>query len=225
MRLIFGFWFAIATTCFGGESQIAEVTPVSNTARPTWSATFENDYTFGSRFNDFGSFGSQAEYHYSIQANHRLDLGENWFIRLGFTEEQFQFSRSNSFLPYSLTKVAGRLGIGSSLSHNFKWELDVEPGIHFTRDHITSNSFDARTVLSGRWEVNPDFTLIFGVAGSLLNENHVLPVGGFIWQVNDCLELNATFPKPRLIYDIAPGTNVYVGGDFFGRRISQRPDR
>jgi hypothetical protein len=221
MRFILGFWLATALTCFGGEQQIVQ--SISAPPRPTWSASFEGDYTFGSRFKDFGEFGSQAEYHYSIKATRRFNLGENWFFRLGFTEEQFQFSRSNSFLPYSLTKVAGRFGVGSSLTDSLGWELDVAPGVHFARDRVTGDSVDAPTVLLGRWEVNPRFTVSLGVAASYLNEYHVLPVGGLTWQVSDCLKLDATFPKPRVVYKIAPETNVYVGGEFLGGGFRNGP--
>jgi hypothetical protein len=221
--LSLGIWVTAAVSSFGGEKEVVQIPPTTTQAQTTWSATFEGDYTFGSRFKDFGQFGSQAEYHYSIEAARRFNLDENWFFRLGFVEEQFQFSRSNSFLPYSLTKIAGQLGIGSSLSDNFRWEFDVTPSVNFTRDHITANSFDASAVLLGRWQVTPRFVLILGVAGSYLSEYHALPVGGFTWEVIDRLTLNATFPKPRLVYEIARGTDLYVGGEVLGGGFRNGP--
>jgi len=225
MRVLTGFsiWISTVVAGFAGEQEIIQPAPISSPVQPTWSAQFEGDYTFGSRFKDFGQFGTQAEYHYSIQASRRFNLGDNWFFKIGFAEEQFQFSRSNSFLPYSLTKIAGQFGIGSSLTETLRWELGVSPGVYYTRDHITGNSFDAPTVLFGRWQVTPQFALTLGVGGSYLSQYHVLPVGGFTWQATDRLTLNATFPKPRLVYEIAHGADLYVGGEFLGGGFRNGP--
>jgi hypothetical protein len=140
-----GIWIATAVSCFAGEKEVIQAPLVSTSADPAWSANFEGDYTFGSRFSDFGKFGSQAEYHYSVQATRRFNFGDNWFFKIGFAEGQFQFSRSNSFLPYSLTKIAGQFGFGSSLTDSLRWEADVFPGVYYTRDHITGNPTSTST--------------------------------------------------------------------------------
>jgi len=236
IRLFFGLYASAAMVGFAGADDNIEVTPISKaiqvepapaTTAPTWSATLESDYTFGSRFKDNGAFGSQSEFHYSIQASRRINLGDSWFLKIGFAEEQFQFSRSNSSIPYSLTKIAGQIGIGSALTDSLSWEADVAPGVYFTRDHITANSFDAPAVLLGHWQVNPHLTLSLGVGGRYLNQDHVLPVGGLRWDISDRWTLNAGFPKTRLSYAITPETNIYVGGEILdgGFRNGPTDDR
>jgi hypothetical protein len=143
-----GVWIATGVFCFAGEKEVLPPAPICTPAELAWSANFEGGYTFGSRFRNFGDFGSQAEYHYTIQATRRFSLEEGWFFKIGFAEEQFQFSRSDAFLPYSLPKVAGQFGFGSSLTDSLRWEADVFPGVYYTHDDITENPFDAGTTPS-----------------------------------------------------------------------------
>ena len=216
VQILLAIWLAGAVSSFAGEQEeiSTPVILVPTPTAPSWSANFESDYTFGSRFKDVSSFGSQSEFHYSTQASRRFSLADGWFFKIGFAEEQFQFSRSNSFLPYSLTKVAGQIGFGSSLTDSLRWEADVSPGVYFTRDHITTNSFDAPAALIGTWQINPRFRVSLGVAGRYFSQNPVLPVGGLTWEITDRWKLEAGLPKTRVTYVLTPGSDLYVGAEF-----------
>jgi hypothetical protein len=101
--------------CFAGEKEVAStpIAPVQqNPNRDSlWYADTEFSYTFGSKFKRESDFGRQSEYHFDIRFGHRFELSESWRLTLGPENEQFRLSRSNSFLPYSLNKLAGEVGL------------------------------------------------------------------------------------------------------------------
>jgi Domain of unknown function (DUF6268) len=213
--LIFGIWIGGIVSGLASENETIGPlqSPPTSFTGPDWSASFEGDYTFGSRIRDFGSFGSQAEYHYSFQASRRFSWGDHWFFKIGFAEEQFQFSRSNEFLPYSLTKIAAQIAIGSSLTDSLSWEADASPGVYYTGDHITGNSFDVPVALLGHWKINPHFAVSLGVGANYFSQNPVLPIGGLVWNVTDRWTVSAGFPATRLTYQVTPRAQLYAGFD------------
>ncbi|MBV9731825.1 MAG: hypothetical protein JO275_03550, partial [Verrucomicrobia bacterium] len=89
-----------------GETEtIQGPTPItaSATPDPTWTFETTASYSGGARIMKAGSFGSQAEVEYELQAYKDIKLFKNYFLQLGFDLERFNFSRSNSFFPYAMT--------------------------------------------------------------------------------------------------------------------------
>jgi hypothetical protein len=212
--------------CSAGEKEVVPM-PLGpaqqNSSRDSlWYADTEFSYTFGSKFKRESDFGRQSEYHFSIRTGRRFDLSESWRLTLGIENEQFRFSRSNSFLPYSLNKIAADVGLGwrSPLG---QLQLTLHPGVYYTRDHITANSFDMPFALVDRIPLAPNFSISLGFGGSLLNENHILPIGGFVWDVTDRMELRALFPRPGLSYKLNDSTKLFLGADFLGGAFRNGP--
>jgi hypothetical protein len=68
-----------------------------------------------------------------------------------------------------------------------------------------------------------NFSLSLGVGGSILSENHISPVGGFVWDISDRLELRALFPHPGLSYAFNDSTKLFLGADFLGGAFRNGP--
>ncbi len=138
--------------CFAGEKEVVStpVEPVQqNPNRDSlWYADTEFSYTFGSKFRRESDFGRQSEYHFNIGFGRRFELSESWRLTLGIENEQFHFSKSNSFLPNSLNKLAAEVGLAWRNPLG-QLQLRLHPGVYYTRDHITGNSFDMPFALVG----------------------------------------------------------------------------
>jgi Domain of unknown function (DUF6268) len=212
--------------CFAGEKEVASTPIVPVQQNPNrdslWYADTEFSYTFGSKFKRESDFGRQSEYHFDIRFGRRFELSESWRLTLGPENEQFRLSRSNSFLPYSLNKLAGEFGLAWRNPAG-QLQLNLHPGVYYTRDHITANSFDVPFALIGTRRITSNLSLSLGVGGSILGENHIAPIGGFVWDINDRLELRALFPHPGLSYALNDSTKLFLGADFLGGAFRNGP--
>jgi uncharacterized protein DUF6268 len=212
--------------CFAGEKEVVStpVEPVQqNPNRDSlWYADTEFSYTFGSKFRRESDFGRQSEYHFNIGFGRRFELSESWRLTLGIENEQFHFSKSNSFLPNSLNKLAAEVGLAWRNPLG-QLQLRLHPGVYYTRDHITGNSFDMPFALVGTRRITSNFSLSLGVGGSILGEYHVSPIGGFVWDINDRPELRALFPHPGLSYALNDSTKLFLGADFLGGAFRNGP--
>ena len=94
------------------------------------------------KINHSGSFGPQAVFHYQLEALRNVRLTDKYYFQFGVVSEQFIFSRSNSLYPYSNSSMAGELSLAYWTGDDFYPLLKFEPGVYYTRDYITKNSFD-----------------------------------------------------------------------------------
>ena len=129
---------------FGDEKRVIQSPPARQEAGqvPLWSLDLKGDYTFGSRIMKAGDFGSQAEYHFDLEALRNLPLFGKYYLQIGVDHERFAFSRSNDIFPYAMSSVSAEIAISYWTGDVFFPLLKLEPGIYFTRDYITRNSFD-----------------------------------------------------------------------------------
>jgi hypothetical protein len=212
--------------CLAGEKEVVAPVPLGpaqiSSNRDLWYADTDFSYTFGSKFKRESDFGRQSEYHFSLRFGRRFELSEIWRLTLGIENEQFHFSKSNSFLPNSLNKIAAEVGL-QWRSPLGQLQLTLHPGVYYTRDHITANSFDMPFSLVDRIPLTKTFSIALGFGGSLLSENHIGPVGGFVWEINDRLELRALFPHPAISYALNDSTKLFLGADVIGGAFRNGP--
>ena len=192
----------------------SEVAPTKSA--PDWSFDLTGDYVLGSHFRHLESLGSQAASYYELEALRRFHIVDNWYFRIGLDVSRSDFSRSNAVFPYSLNALAGEVALEYWHGEDIGALLKVSPGVYFARDHITKNAFDFPIEAGSGIKITKNFSLAIGVTTGLLREWPVLPVGGFVWNVNDQLKVNAIFPEPRVSYEFYHGLQVFAGGDFTG---------
>ncbi|HEY0792996.1 MAG TPA: hypothetical protein VGD78_18165 [Chthoniobacterales bacterium] len=196
--------------------------PVS-AAVPLWTVDLQGDYTLGSRFRWYNGLGSQAEYHYRLDAVRRINFADGWYFRVGPDLERFDFSRSNAALPYSLNQVAADVGVEYWSKGRLGFQLRLEPGAYFTRDHVTDNSFDIPVTVGVGYPLRPSLDLVVGLRASILDEYPVLPGGGLIWRATDRLKVEAVFPRPNISYKLSDSTQVFAGGELLGGAFRNGP--
>ena len=183
---------------------------------PDWSFDLTGDYVTGSRFRHLESLGSQAESYYEIEALRRFKIVDSWYFRVGFDTSRYDFSRSNSIFPYSLNAVAGEVALEYWHGNEIGALIKISPGVYFTRDHITANSFDIPIEAGTGIKITNNFSLAIGLTAGLLREWPVLPVGGFVWNVTDQLKISALLPEPRVSYKFSPAFEVFLTGELAG---------
>src|SRR5258707_13123862 len=158
-----------AFLCFGkgafaGAKARARPPPPSNPENlgSQWSILLDSSYTFGSHVERSHNLGSQAEYRYEIQALRNFRITGDYYLQLGVDYERFDFSRSNSQFPYSFTSLSGEILFSYWSGDSFYPVIRLEPGIYYTRDHVTENSFDFLIRITLAFKLTPNLYVIFG---------------------------------------------------------------
>ncbi|MBV9999916.1 MAG: hypothetical protein JO015_12495 [Verrucomicrobia bacterium] len=200
-----------------------ETGPAATSSVPAWSFDVDTDYVLGSHFRHLEGLGAQADSFYEVEALRRFHIVDNVYFRVGVDVSRFDFSRSNAVFPYSLNALAGELALEYWHGDDIGALLKVSPGVYFARDHITENSFDFPIEAGTGIKITRTFSLAIGVTTGLLRAWPVLPVGGFVWDVNDQLKINAVLPEPRVSYQFFRGFQAFAGGELAGGGFRNGP--
>jgi uncharacterized protein DUF6268 len=218
LALLAGGLMVLGGMAFGDEKTVIKSSqaPQATGQVPLWSLDLTGDYTLGSRIMKAGDFGSQAGYHFDLDALRNLPLFGKYYLQMGVDDERFAFSRSNDIFPYGMSSVSAQIAISYWTGDAFFPLLKLEPGIYFTRDYITRNSFDIPLRVAAGIKINESVHLVLGLAADPLAEPPVLPIGGINWKVNDKFNFRAVFPKPRLSYTPNEALELFVAGEIQG---------
>lgn len=233
MVVLIGCMALLAMPAFGGEGQMIaskalQAPPMEQgeEGAPLWTFEVNGSYTMGSRIKKAGEFGSQAEYHYEAEVLRNFHLFKKYYLQVGFDHDQFQFSRSNATLfPYSLTSDAAVIAISYWAGDEYNPLLRLEPGVYYTRDHITKNSFNLPFRVQGGIKVNEQLHLVLGVEIDPFGSSIAFPIAGFNWEINDQFNVRAVFPKPRISYMPNKSLEFFLGGELTGGAYRNGPTR
>jgi hypothetical protein len=94
--------------------------------------------------------------------------------------------------------------------------LKLGPGVYYTRDYITKNSFDIPIRAVAGVKIFDNVHLVLGIDADLFEQNPVIPLGGFNWKINNQFNLRAVFPEPRFSYTPNQVFELFIAGDFVG---------
>ena len=218
-------FLCLGETALGGTNAPVQSSPKSNPENlgAPWSFDLNSAYTFGSRIQKAGNLGSQAEYQYEIEALRNFRITGDYYLQFGFDYERFDFSRSNSTFPYAFTSLSGEILFSYWSGDTFYPVIELEPGIYYTRDHITRNSFDFPIRITPGIKVTENLYLIFGCSIDPDSNPIVFPIGGFNWKINDKFNLRAVFPRPRFSYTPNDRLEIYLGGELIGDSYRNGP--
>ena len=206
-----------ACTAFGGEKPAPLPTPQEQPNQvPAWSFEIKSDYTFGSGVWSAGDLGSQAVYHYEVEGLRNFHLFDQYYLQVGPDWERFDFSRSNSVFPYALSSVAAEIDVSYWNGDDFHPLLRLEPGVYYTRDYITKNSFDIPVRAVGGTKIRDNVYLVLGIEADPFELDPVIPIGGINWKINDNFNLRAVFPEPRFSYTPNKISEFFIAGDLVG---------
>lgn len=226
-RPTFVLWCALLASAAAGPtrefSDLAEK-KIKTEIVPLDVVKVETGYVFESDLNHGGSFGKQDALQNSIEYAHRIQLAGNYYLRLGFAYNRFDFGATRAPVPLHLQSAAGILAIDYMHGSNIGAFLMVQPGF-YTEDHFGISSFDV-PITGGRIFVLRDDHLYFfaGVRASFLRGGFpVLPLAGLIWTPNEQWHLMAMLPEPRVVYSPNKVWDFWLGGEIVGG--SFRTDR
>jgi hypothetical protein len=216
LRLLAGL-LMFGAAALAGQKQLIQSPPgQQQNQAPAWSFDLISDYTLGSTIIHSGSFGSQAVYRYAIEALRNVHLFDQYYLQFGFDSERFLFSRSNSVYPYSISSVAAEISLSYWTGDTYYSVLKFEPGVYYTRDYITINSFDVPIHAVTGFKIRDDIHLVLGVEVDPFEQVPVIPICGFNWKINDQYNLRAVFPQPRFSYMPSKVLEFFVSGDLVG---------
>ncbi len=98
--------------------------------------------------------------------------------------------------------------------------LEVVPGFYSDLQRIEVESFQVTGCIMGDYCINPQWTVVGGVAVVRQLESHWLPVGGLLWIPHEDWQCEVTIPRPRLARRIHQTHEVdvwaYLSGQFGG---------
>jgi len=202
---------------FGDEKNVIQSpAPEKQEEAPLWSLDLNSDYTLGSKIIKSGSFGSQAVYHYQIEALRNIHLFDKYYFQFGIDSERFDFSRSNIIYPSSIASVAGEFSLSYWTGDDYYQLLKFEPGIYYTRDYITAKSLDVPIRAVAGFKVRENTHLVLGVDVDPFEQEWAIPICGFNWKINDQYNLRAVFPQPRFSYTPSKEVEFFLAADLVG---------
>jgi hypothetical protein len=190
--------------------------PEKQDSAPLWSTDLNSDYTLGSKIIRSSSFGSQAVYHYQIEALRNFHLFDKYYLQFGVDTERFDFSRSNALYPSSIASVAGEFSLSYWTGDDYYSLLKFEPGVYYTRDYITANSFDVPIRAVAGFKVREDIHLVLGVDLDPFEQEWAIPICGVNWKINDQYNFRAVFPQPRFSYTPSKALEFFLVVDLVG---------
>ncbi len=186
-------------------------------------ATLDSTYTLGSHLERSQNLGKQAVYRYEIEPLRNFRITGDYYLQLGADYERFDFSRSNLLFPYSFTSLSGEILFSYWSVDDFYPVVQLEPGIYYTRDHITGNSFDIPIRITPGFQLRPNLYLIFGASIDAFTTPIVFPVGGFNWKISNKFNFRCLFPQPRISYLPDPNLEIYLDGELIGAGYRNGP--
>src|SRR5260370_38873121 len=191
---ILGF-LCLGEMAFAGGNALVQPspTPSAENLGSLWSFELNGEYTFGSHVEKSGNLGSQAEYRYEIEALRNFRITGDYYLQLGIDYERFDFSRSNAVFPYSFTSFNAEVNFSYWSGDDFYPVVKLEPGIYYTRDHVTKNSFDVPVRFTPGFKVSENLYVILGCSVDAFSNPIVFPIGGFHWKISKKLNFRAVF--------------------------------
>jgi Domain of unknown function (DUF6268) len=206
-----------ADVTFGDEKSVIQSPPPEQQGQaPLWSFDLNSDYTLGSKIIGSGDFGSQAVSHYQIEALRNIHLFDKYYFQFGVDSERFEFSRSNVIYPSSITSIAGEFSISYWTGDDYYQLLKFEPGVYYTQDNITANSFDVPIRAVAGFKVRDNLHLVLGLDLDPFEQEWAIPICGFNWKINEQYNLRAVFPQPRFSYMANKQLEFFLAADLVG---------
>lgn len=216
----------LAMSALGGERTVPQSSlgaEANKEGAPLWSIDLDSDYTLGSSIQKYSNFGPQAVYHYEIEVLRDAPLFDKYYLQLGLDSERFAFSRSNGLFPYSMTSLAAEVAVSYWDGDDFFPLLKIEPGLYYTRDYITENSFDVPIRLALGFKAQKDVHLVLGFSADRFQQIPIFPIAGLNWKINDKLNLRAVFPEPRFSYNPNDSVEFFLAGQYGGGTYRNGP--
>jgi hypothetical protein len=206
-----------ACGAFGGDKTNIQTVPREQAEQaPLWSFDLNSDYTSGSKIRHAEAVGSQAVYRYELEALRNIHLFSKYYLQFGVDYERFDFSRSNSVFPYAVSSLDAEINVSYWSGDELNPLLKLQPGVYFTRDHISANSFDFPVRVVGGYKIHDDLYAVLGADVDPFEEDPVTPICGFNWKINDQFNLRAVFPEPRFSYTPTKELEFFIDADFKG---------
>jgi hypothetical protein len=202
---------------FGAEKNLIQPPPPEKQdSAPLWSIDLNSDYTLGSKIIKSSSFGSQAVYHYQIEALRNLHLFDKYYFQFGVDAERFDFSRSNVLYPSSIASVAGEFSLSYWTGDDYYPLLKFEPGVYYTRDYVTANSFDVPIRAVAGFKLREGIHLVLGADLDPFEQEWAIPICGVNWKIDNQFNLRAVFPQPRFSYTPSKALEFFLAADLVG---------
>jgi opacity protein-like surface antigen len=142
-----------------------------------------------------------------------VPLSQRWFVPLGLGSGNFFLDSVTGMpIPDQIHTLRLHTGLGYQLNEQWTLMAGVGPAL-YRYDHVSSDDFGIAGMVSAIYQVRPDLTLAFGIGVNPDSSIPVLPAAGVRWDIQTNLTLNLMFPRPVLLYRVAPKLSVFAGGD------------
>ncbi|OQW96488.1 MAG: hypothetical protein BWK77_04485 [Verrucomicrobia bacterium A1] len=103
-------------------------------------------------------------------------------------------------------------GLGRRLNDQWMVMALVSPTL-YKFDDIGANDFGISGGLTAMWNYSPSLTFMFGLMVASDSDRPVMPALGVNWAINEMLDLNLMFPRPRLVYRPDEHLSLHLGVD------------
>lgn len=143
----------------------------------------------------------------------QVAINDKWFIPAGFSSEHiFLDTVKGAPVPSRINVMRLNTGVGYRFNSEWSAEIGVGP-LFYDLNRVDGGTIGFGGMIRSTWKVNPDLLVVGGLSIAPDSEVPVFPAAGAIWSVSSNVTLNLIVPKPRVIYRVAKGINVYAGAE------------
>lgn len=197
------------------EERHADATKVEPPVNPIGiGAAVDYSYTASSdvKFRDH-KVGESDVHMVSPTIFGEFPINEKWYVPVGVASEHvFLDTVPGAPMPGEINVM--RLNVGVGYHFNDQLNLVVSGGpLFYNLEKVDSENLGFGGMVRATYNLNPDLTIIGGLAIAPDAEYPVFPAAGAIWRVQTNIILNLTVPRPRVIYEFNESFRAYVGGE------------
>ncbi len=162
--------------------------------------------------------GAISSYNVDVSFVGNIFLAEDVLLALGAGYNRFEFDYSGNapIGPETLQAVSGIISLEYLVNGQPAALIRARPGFYYS-DDIHSDAFDVPTVASIGFNITKGLIGVVGVTYSHLRKNApVLPIAGFIWDINPQWQVYGIAPEPRVIYKPNQDLQLFTGLEITG---------
>jgi hypothetical protein len=181
------------------------------------SYSLRTSHTAPSDFDGVPGDGLGAT-HAALRYGIRVAASERYSYDLGVDYERWGFSGNTGAVPVpdQLQSVSLVLGNRWRFAEAWTLQLSVRPGLYSDFDDVSGQDVHVPGLALVSYELNPEWTLLFGVNVHAGREIPVLPAVGAVWRPDTNWTANLVLPRADVTRRLDENWSAFVGFDLVG---------
>lgn len=128
-------------------------------------------------------------------------------------------------LPEQLYGFSVNLAVMKRFGDRWMVRAGVSPGIYTDFENTSSEAYRFPAMLFATYTMNERWTFMGGVVYTSQEDLPIIPAAGFIWNASERWRFELLLPRPRVLYHVRDGLDVYALFAFTGSTYAIRSNQ